>query len=161
MNDQDDRQNIKEYLAAHNTVTLASCSADGPWAAAVFYVSDANLALYFKSDPKTRHMQDILDNPSVAATVQADGQAWQSLRGLQLLSSCARVDDQDTGRVNDLYLEKFPFLDTVADNSSDKDERVLAERVRKTPFYQLRPQWIRLIDNARGFGHKTEIRLEF
>ena len=157
MTDQDDRQNIKEYLTGHNTVTLASCSADGPWAAAVFYVSDANLALYFKSDPKTRHMMDILDNPSVAATVQEDGQAWQSLRGLQLLGSCRRVDDHDTSRVNALYMEKFPFLGTVADHSKDKDERVLAERVRKTPFYQLCPRWIRFIDNARGFGHKTEI----
>jgi uncharacterized protein YhbP (UPF0306 family) len=156
---QDDRQHIENYLAAHNTVTLASCGVDGPWAAAVFFVSDANLTLYFKSDPKTRHMMDIMDDPRVAATVQDDGQAWQSIRGLQLLGSCSRVDDHDTSRVNDLYMEKFPFLGTVTDDSKDKDERVLAERVRKTPFYQLCPHWVRLIDNTCGFGHKLEISI--
>lgn len=159
MPDPDDRQHIKEYLVAHNTVTLASCSTNGPWAAAVFFVSDANLTLYFKSDPKTRHMRDILDDPRVAATVQDDGQAWQSIRGLQLLGTCRGVDADDASRVNDLYLEKFPFLDALTDDSSDKDERILAERVRKTPFYQLCPRWIRLIDNTGGFGHKIEISI--
>ena len=157
--DQQDRQHIKEYLAAHNTVTLASCSANGPWAAAVFFASDENLTLYFKSDPKTRHMIDILDDPRVAATVQDDGQAWQSIRGLQLVGSCSRVGDHDTSRVNDLYVEKYPFLGAVTDDSSDQDERVLAERLQKTPFYQLCPQWVRLIDNTRGFGQKVEISI--
>ncbi len=159
MTGEDDRQRISDYLAAHNTVTLASCSADGPWAAAVFFVADANLALYFKSAPKTRHMVDILGDSRVAATVQDDGQAWQSICGLQLLGTCSAVDDQDEPRVSDLYREKFPFLATVTDDSSDEDERILAQRVRKTPFFKLNPRWIRLIDNTRGFGRKLEITI--
>jgi uncharacterized protein len=159
MTNWDDRQRIEQYLACHNTMTLATCSGDGPWAAAVFYAHDADLTLYFKSGPSTRHMQDTAGFPDVAATIQDDGQGWKTLRGLQILGSCSKVSEHDLARVDGHYIEKFPFLGTVTEHSANADERVLADRLKSTPFFQLRPHWIRFIDNARGFGHKTEIRL--
>ena len=33
-------RSILEYLETHNVMTIASCSQDVPWAAAVFYASD-------------------------------------------------------------------------------------------------------------------------
>ncbi|MDP2744488.1 MAG: pyridoxamine 5'-phosphate oxidase family protein, partial [Dehalococcoidia bacterium] len=40
------------YLKEHNAMTLATLSEGQPWAAAVFYVHDDRLNLYFLSDPK-------------------------------------------------------------------------------------------------------------
>jgi uncharacterized protein YhbP (UPF0306 family) len=158
--DRNDRQLIEDYLASHDTMTLATRGGDGPWAAAVFYAHDADLALYFKSDPKTRHMQDLADFPTAAATIHSDGQDWKSLRGLQILGTCSQVGDRDLPRVDRCYVQKFPFLGAVTEHAADAVERVLADRFERTPYFQLRPQWIRFIDNTRGFGHKTEIRLE-
>lgn len=156
---RDDRQRIEEYLPCHNTMTLATCSDGAPWAAAVFYAHDADLTFYFKSSPKSRHIQDIIACPDVAATVQEDGQDWKTLCGVQMIGFCSRVKEHDLARVNRCYIEKFPFLAAVTEHAGDVDEAILAERLESTPFYQLQPRWIRFIDNARGFGHKTEIRL--
>jgi uncharacterized protein len=158
--DWDDRQLIEDYLARHNTMTLATCSSDGPWAAAVFYAHDTDLVLYFKSDPKTRHIQDTTGFPDVAATIHDDGQDWKSIRGLQIFGSCSRISDYDLSRVDRCYIEKFPFLGKVTEHSVDAQESVLADRLKNTPFFQLRPHWIRFIDNTRGFGYKTEIQLK-
>lgn len=160
MTHRDDRCLIAEYLARHNTMTLATCDGVSAWAAAVFYASDTNLTLYFMSDPKTRHMRDISAIPEVAATIHDDGQAWTSIRGLQILGSCSRVSNQELGDVSRCYLEKFPFLNSISEHPENASAKILAERLQNTPFYQLSPSWIRFIDNTRGFGHKAEIRLE-
>jgi uncharacterized protein len=157
--DWNDRQVIEHFLASHNTMTLATCGCDGPWAAAVFYAHDADFAIYFKSDPKTRHIQHIKEVPDVAATVHDDGQDWKLIRGLQMFGSCSRVMDQDVASVERCYKEKFPFLNSVTEYSTNATERVLADRLKNTPIFQLRPHWIRLIDNTRSFGHKTEMRI--
>lgn len=160
MTDRDDRRAIDDYLAGHHVMTLATHGGDGSWAAAVFYAHDADLVLYFKSDPDTRHMRDIAAFPEVAATVHSDRQDWKTLRGLQILGHCSRVDDDDLPGAARCYLEKFSFLTGISDDSADAAERLLADRLRSTPFFRLHPHWIRFIDNSRGFGHKTEIRLK-
>ena len=48
----------------------------------------------------------------------------------------------------EIYRARFPFV---------KDFE--AEIARST-FYQFKPQWVRLIDNARGFGYKQEISIK-
>jgi uncharacterized protein YhbP (UPF0306 family) len=71
-----DRAAIGDLLETHNTATLATSGADGPWAAAVFFASDADLNLYFVSDPRTRHARDLAVCPEVAAAIHADCSAW-------------------------------------------------------------------------------------
>jgi uncharacterized protein YhbP (UPF0306 family) len=158
--ERDERRLIGAYLAEHSTMTLATCSDKGPWAAAVFYAHDADFALYFMSSADTRHMRDIAAASEVAATIHDDNQGWKSLRGLQIRGSCSKVGKLGLARVEALYAGKFPFLRAAAEQPSEASESTLAERFRNTPFFQLRPSWIRLIDNTRGFGYKTEIRLD-
>ena len=49
---------ILDYLRSHNTMTLATCAGDAPWAATVFFASD-DLQLYFFSAPDSRHCQNL------------------------------------------------------------------------------------------------------
>ena len=76
--DMDIRGRIATFLAAHTTLTLATVGADGlPAAAAVFYAHDAALNLYFLTEERTQHGRNMLANPVVAGTIQADGQDWR------------------------------------------------------------------------------------
>jgi len=157
--ESDQRKRIEDYLLNHTTMTLATVGSEGPWAAAVFYAHDADLSLYFKSNPKTRHIRDLATSDQVALTIHDDGQSWKSLRGVQIFGNCSRVSDDELPRVERCYIEKFPFLGAISDVSLDAEERILAERLKNTPYFQLRPHWLRFIDNGLGFGHKTEIRM--
>lgn len=141
-------------------MTLATCSSNGPWAAAVFYAADERPVLYFKSDPKTRHISDVYENSTAAVTIQDDGQEWQSICGLQMQGTCNHVDERDSDRVSRLFLQKFQAVARATEHPADENERILAERLHKTPFFAFRPRWIRYIDNRRSFGHKTEIVLD-
>ena len=55
-----------------------------PAAAAVFYAHDDDLNLYFLSEERTQHGRNLLADPRVAGTIQADGQDWRGIRGLQV-----------------------------------------------------------------------------
>ena len=74
---------VGAYLGGHHVMTLATHGAGGPWAAAVFYVSDG-YTLYFLSSPRSRHARDVAAEPRVAATVQEDYAEWSQIRGVQL-----------------------------------------------------------------------------
>ena len=80
---EDLKQQIVDYLKSHNTMTLATCAGDVPWAATVFFASD-DLRLYFFSAPESRHCQNLAANGRVAVTVQEDYQDWRKIKGIQL-----------------------------------------------------------------------------
>lgn len=48
-----------------------------------------------------------------------------------------------------VYLSRFPFV--------AESER-LRHALERTTLWELRPDWLRLIDNGQGFGHKEEWR---
>ncbi|MFB7632889.1 pyridoxamine 5'-phosphate oxidase [Streptomyces sp. NPDC056149] len=145
---------IRRALDAHSTVTLAYADADGPQACAVLYAAgeaaDGTPALYFVTATSTRHGR-ALGEPGarVAFTVQRDGQEWSGLTGIQGRGGCRPLngDERDAGwRV---YAARFPFVAA--------DERLRAA-LERTALWELRPDWLRLIDNTQGFGHKEEWR---
>ena len=78
------RDAVRRLLERFSTATLATAGPAGPWAAAVFFASDAELRLYFVSDPNTRHGRDLAADPRVSATVHGDCAAWSEIRGLQI-----------------------------------------------------------------------------
>ena len=144
-------QPILDFLAAHNTLTLATFGPDEtPHAAAVFYAFTPEARLIFLSDPGSQHGQHIgRDGARVAVTIQADGQQWQRITGLQM-HGIASLADRDA---RDVYLARFPFIYIARTGP-------LARAMSKVAFYQIVPAWIRLIDNRLGFGHKQEWRFD-
>jgi len=61
------KQEVLDYLRGHNTMTLATCASDVPWASTVFYASD-DLRLYFLSAPESRHCQNLSGNSRVGVS---------------------------------------------------------------------------------------------
>ena len=136
-----------DYLAAHNVVTLATQGDKGLWAAAVFYVNDG-FALYFLSAAHTRHAQNIVVNPAVAATVQEDYKDWPDIKGIQLSGEVTLLVGEPRESAIELYLEKYPFVANSAE---------LRPALRRVNWYRLRPSCLYMIDNSLGLGHRDLI----
>ncbi|HSN76423.1 MAG TPA: pyridoxamine 5'-phosphate oxidase family protein [Anaerolineae bacterium] len=158
MNDLRDR--IHAFLAAHNTMTLATVDVDGvPQAAAVFYAADEALNLIFVSSPNSRHSVNLARQPLVAATIHSDNQAWQTIQGVQVEGTAHMVDGAaELVRAVQVYVRRFEFLRGLLDGAAS-GPAVLRGPVASSRFYVLRPVRIRLIDNSQGFGHKEELQL--
>lgn len=145
------KSRLKQFLAAHTTLTLATVAPDNrPQAAPVFFAETDELTLIFISEQKSRHSQNVKQNSRVAATIYADGQSWQSIQGIQLEGICTALSGNAAQTARTIYLAKYPF---IAEN------KLLAVMLNLVTFYQIQPTWLRLIDNSRGFGHKEELTL--
>lgn len=156
---EQDLARIRELLATHNTITLATSGHGRSWAATVFYASDPGLNLYFVSDPKTRHGRDLARDPHVVGTVNPDSATWRDVVGLQIEGEARVVTGTDRADALEAYLVKFDDVRRLFDAPKDDNERMIAARLRTTTFWRLTPAWIRLIDSTRGFGWKREFPL--
>jgi uncharacterized protein YhbP (UPF0306 family) len=152
------RAAIRRMLEAHNTLTLSTVQDGAPWAATVFYASDADFNLYFVSDRRTRHARDMLANPAVALAINADVDNWDDVRGLQVEGRAAPVDGVARVTALALYLAKFASVKRLFEAPRSKDEETIAHRLKNTEFWRVTPTYVRLIDNSRGFGFRLELR---
>ena len=154
------RQFLRAFLAQHNTMTLATVDAAGaPHAAAVFFAADDALNLYFLSSPNSRHSVNLARQPLVAATIQSDNQAWQTIQGAQVEGTARMVEGPaELVRAVQIYARRFEFLRGLLDGESS-GPAVLRGPLASSRFFILQPAWIRLIDNTQGFGHKEELHL--
>jgi uncharacterized protein len=141
---------IQRALAAHTTLTVAYVDHGHPHACAVFYALTDEGSLIFLTARSTRHGRVLSAQgpPSrVAFTAQAEGQAWSTITGLQGRGACWRPDGGSLDAARTAYDRRFPF---VAESPR------LVEALSRADYWEIRPDWLRLIDNTVGFGHKTE-----
>ncbi len=158
----DDRplaERIRAFLDAHTTLTLATHTSEaGPAAAAVFYAADDRLNLYFLSEERTEHGQNLLANGQVAGTIQADGQDWRAIKGLQLRGTARIVTVAEFPHAAALYGRRFAFVGALL--AGQAGPIALAGPLAKARFWVLKPTWLRLIDNTVRFGYREELHLD-
>lgn len=153
------RARVAAFLAEHTTVTLATVGAEGaPAAAALFYAHDAGLNLYFLAEERAQHGRNLLANPAVAGTIQADGQDWRIIRGLQLRGRAAPATGGELARAAAVYGRKYAFVGALL--AGERGPGALAGPLARARFWILRPTWYRLIDNTVRFGFKEELVLD-
>ncbi|MFI0742635.1 pyridoxamine 5'-phosphate oxidase [Streptomyces sp. NPDC021100] len=157
---------IRAALGAHTTLTLAYGDDEGPQACAVLYAvrnrppyepgspgesgGDERISLVFVTSTTTRHGRALASgNARVAFTAQRDGQEWTALTGVQGRGTCRLLGGAERAAAWDAYRARFPYV--------ERSER-LRQAMDRTELWELRPDWLRLIDNGRGFGHRTEWR---
>jgi len=147
---------VAAFLEMHTTLTLATVGDDGlPAAAAVFYAHDADLNLYFLSEAHTRHGRNLTVTPQAAGAIQADGQDWRSIRGLQVRGLASLVPASGIPHAAAVYGRKFAFLGALL--AGAEGPGVLAGPLARARFWVLRPTWFRLVDNTVSFGFKEEL----
>ncbi|MBW7931716.1 MAG: pyridoxamine 5'-phosphate oxidase family protein [Gammaproteobacteria bacterium] len=159
MADATGRAAIARLLAGHRTLTLATSHQGRPWAATVFYASDAAFNLFFVSDPRTRHARDMAVDPRVALCIDADAGGWDEVRGLQIEGEAMQLAEAERPAALALYLARFPDVQALHARPETADEQLIARRLQHTPFWRVKPRLIRLLDSAHGFGWKWELQL--
>jgi uncharacterized protein YhbP (UPF0306 family) len=138
---------LRDFLAKHSTLALATIGNDGrSQIAPLFFVCDGDFNLYWISDPDSRHSTNINEWDDVAATIYEQTWEWTGIKGAQIEGSADVVHDPDERqRALDLYQAKFPFV-------TDR----FATLIQESTLYVLRPRWLRWLDNERHFGYKQE-----
>jgi uncharacterized protein len=151
------REELLEYLATHNVMTIASCDGNVPWAAAVFYASDS-FTLYFLSNPKSRHGTNIAANPRVSAAIHEDYRDWRAIRGIQLEGRAERLGAiRQQARFWRVYERKFPFVKEFF--RPGRTREMLSTKVTGIRLYRIVPSQIYYIDNSKGFGHREMLEV--
>lgn len=156
MKNQQLEQKICSYMETCNTISLATAAGGIPHAAAVFYVS-IGFNLYFLSNPKSRHGENLTQNPLVFGTINEDYSNWLQIKGIQLEGRGECIGGiLKHARIVKAYVKKFP---NVADFliSPHKLGKGIAQKVSKVKFYQICPAKIYFLDNSLGFGHREEL----
>jgi uncharacterized protein YhbP (UPF0306 family) len=137
---------VREFLAAHSTMTLATVNADGlPEASSLFYATDDD-TLIWVSGQRSRHSLNLVARTSAAITVHNETWNWTEIAGLQLEGEASLIPlGLGRERAWEVYKTKFPFVEEFVDEIS------------RSEFYRFVPHWIRLIDNSVRFGYREEI----
>jgi uncharacterized protein YhbP (UPF0306 family) len=102
---------VFDYLAQHNTLTLATASASAlPHAATQVYVNDG-LLLYFCTRPDTTTARNIEQNPSVSFAVDSYEPDWAKTTGIQGNGEAnVLLRSSDISQIVEMFREKFPGL---------------------------------------------------
>ncbi len=140
---------VKNFLAAHSTLTLATVGAiNEPQAAPLFFAADDVGSLLFVSGAKSRHCLNIAANGSAAVTVYGETWNWNEIAGVQMEGTVSAIPaGPEREAAWETYKAKFPFVVEFEDE------------VSRSNFYRFTPRWVRLIDNSVRFGYREEITL--
>ncbi len=150
------KQQVLDYLSSHNTMTLATCGGQAPWAATVFYAND-DLRLYFFSSPESRHCQNLSADARVALTIQEDYKDWRMIKGIQLEGKVEMVDSVvEKTKALVVYARKYPEIIKLF---TDPRSGVYHKAFLKVKFYAVEPERLFFIDNEQGFGKRQELQL--
>ena len=138
---------VTALLGEETTLSLATTGEDGQACVApLFYVVDENLSLYWLSSESSLHSLNLTTTPRAAATVYCGVENWRKIRGVQLRGTVRKITDPERRKaLLKSYCERF------------KLGRVFRPALRLSTLYSFQPDFIRYIDNARGFGYKFEL----
>lgn len=122
---------------------------DLPMSAALFFAYTPDLRLFFLSSPKSQHSLNLERDPRASVCFfPSSSDDWRQIRGVQMVGNGRIATGKEAAEGWAVYLRRFGFVVT------------LASEVKKTRLYCFTPEWVRLIDNRRGLGHKEEWFLE-
>lgn len=139
----------RELLESQNTMTLATVDDHGqPYATPLFYLPRPDLTLCWLSTADSRHSLNLRGHARASVAVYAAVNRWEEIRGVQMEGAVQEILDSEERRETlAAYRQRFR-LGTV-----------LSLAIAKATLYSFRPSWIRYLDNARGFGYKSELTL--
>jgi len=125
---------IERFIAAHHVMTLSTSRDDVPQACNLFYayIPQKNIFIV-ASDPKTEHIQNILDNPAVAGAIVLETKTIGKIEGLQFKAMMQEAKKE----MESYYYEAFPYA-----------------RVMSPTLWTITPTTMKLTDNRLGFGKK-------
>ncbi len=129
---------IVDFINEHHVLTLATVVDNTPWCANCFYVYlEEENCFVFTSDDKTKHVQDVIVNSTVAGSVVLETKTVGKIQGIQFCGTMEKPDENIDGKAKKAYLKKFPYAILM-----------------KTSLWILKLNHIKMTDNRLGFGKK-------
>ena len=143
------RSQIIAIISGVDDMTIATIREDGcPQATTVSYVNDDEV-IYFFTTRNAQKVRNIDRDERVSLTINSPYDDWNDIEGLSITGTARFVTEpEEQARVGELLLEKFP---QVAEIAADDSEEIVLVRVD--------PQWISVLDYAKGFGHTELVTL--
>ncbi len=131
-------QRIIDFINRNHLLTLATSKDNIPYCSNAFYVFDAqNKSLIFSSETTTKHVQDFIANPKVAASIALETKIVKKIQGVQLLGDIIELKGDDLEKATKQYLKAFPYA-----------------RFMKLHLWELRFTFVKMTHNQLGFGKK-------
>ncbi len=104
-------QNVIDYLASEQTMTLATATPSGvPYATTFLYVSEG-AAIYFWARASTTTARHIEQNPAVAFSIDSYSGDLRNVKGVQGTGECSVIlSGREIARVAEMFGQRFPDL---------------------------------------------------
>lgn len=129
---------IVNFIKRHHLLTLATVKNNEPYCSNAFYVFDEKKkTLIFSSDIKTKHAQQFIENPKVAASIALETTVIERIQGVQLLGEIKDLTQERLQKAKKLYLETFPYA-----------------RLMKLCLWEFHLTFVKMTCNHLGFGKK-------
>ena len=132
------KKRISSFIKKHHVLTLATTFEGVPWVANCFYayVEEQNLFV-FTSDRNTKHIRDLKETNTVAASIVLETNVVGKIQGIQLRGRLTEPEGEMLKLAKAAYIKRFPFA-----------------ALMKTVLWVLEPDYIKMTDNRLGFGKK-------
>ncbi len=129
---------ITDFIKKHHVLTLATTCEGSPWVANCFYayMEESNL-LVFTSDRTTKHIKDLEQGNTVAASIVLETSVVGKIQGIQLRGKLTEPSPEMQKSARLAYLKRFPFA-----------------ALMETTLWVLEPEYVKMTDNRLGFGKK-------
>jgi len=157
-NDRDLRALSEKLILEQNTMTIATARDGIAWAAPVYY-ANRGFQFYFFSDPASRHIQESLESGQASASIFAQANTWQDIRGIQMSGVISTLSPGlEALRVLRVYLKKYPFTKEFFNTGEKLDLDTMTKRFR-VKMYRFQPGLFYYLDNKIRFGFRERLAL--
>ena len=137
---------VEDFLGRCKTLTLATCSREGAWAATFTYVSDGS-DFYFWTRPGSLTCSQLDENPTAAFTIDEYADDWRQTKGVQGRGEVTVVQGEGIARAADLFGRKYPELRPGSTSA--------------VVFFHIEPSALEYIDNSRGVDEGADFGAEY
>ncbi len=129
---------IVKYIHKHHVLTLATSVENQPYCANCFYVYDETDNVFiFTTSETTKHGQDAIRNPKVAASIVLETSVVGKIQGLQITGTMIRPEGDLLSKYKRKYLFRYPFA-----------------QLMNPELWIISPDFYKYTDNRLGFGTK-------
>lgn len=129
-------QLIRNYLPRVIHLSLGTCVDNKPWVCEVHYAYDEGLNLYFFSLPKTRHCQEIAQNPYVSGNIVIPHGLGEKPQGVYFEGRAEKLDDgQDVQEAFQVYGGRLEERAEFAKQELTKDDGWRFYKIVVSDFY--------------------------
>ncbi len=126
---------MADFIKEHHVMSMATTQDDMPSVCSLFYTFIEDEACFiFASSNDTEHMQNILQNPDVAAAIHVETKRIEHIKGIQIKG----MIEKPHSRGEHLYYKAYPYAAEVDDKE----------------LWKLKITELKYTDNNLGFGQK-------